>query len=61
MIETIGLILLLIAGTFVFIGDHFSIVEIEKENRRFWLKALAVISVILGIFFWIVLRFWVRV
>ena len=58
MVETIGLLLLSVGGTFVWIYENFRYVEIDKEDRRFWLKALALLSVIFGIFLWFILLFW---
>lgn len=58
MLETRGLILLLVLATFIWLYDHFFSMPVEKEDRLYWIKALAIASVVVGIFFWFILMFW---
>jgi len=58
MLETLGTIAFLIIATFLWLWGELSGIEVEKENRRFWSKALALVAVVVGISFWFILRFW---
>jgi hypothetical protein len=59
MIENVVLLLSLIGATFLWIYDAIFSAGVEKEDRRFWMKATAICSVLLAVFFWFILRYWV--
>jgi hypothetical protein len=58
MLETLGTIVFLVIASFLWLWSEASGIEVEKEHRRYWLKMLALVAVVVGISFWFILRFW---
>ena len=58
MTESVPLLLAVIAIVFVGLHDGFSYFFEEKEHRRYWMKWWLALSVLLGLFFWLVLMIW---
>lgn len=58
MIENVALLLFLIVASFLWIYEAIFAADVEKENRRFWIKAIAVISVVGGVFLWVIVKYW---
>ena len=58
MIESAWLLIVIIVmvlfGSYEFASFFFD----EKKHRAFWIKWWIVVSIMIGIFFWIILQFW---
>jgi len=58
MIRSIGLLIVIIV---MVLFASFEVAQFflgEKKHRAFWLKWWAILSVLIGVFFWVILMFW---
>jgi predicted membrane protein len=57
-LKSIGLLVIIIIG--VFVGTYEVALFFLQENkyRKFWLKVWLMLSIVIGIFFWVILIFW---
>lgn len=58
MVKSLGLLLLIIGGIFVGTYEIAHFFLKESEHRKFWLKVWLTLSVIFGLFFWLILSYW---
>jgi hypothetical protein len=58
IIKSISLLVIIVAGTILGLYEAFSFLFIEKENRKFWIKACVIIGAVVGLIFWVILIGW---
>lgn len=57
-IKLFGLLLIIIVGVFIWLGEIFGFSVFKNKDRWFWLKIWLTLSVIIGVLFWVILIFW---
>lgn len=56
----VGILIIIIVGTFLWLGDFFDFFIFKGKDRWYWLRLWVTISIIFGILFWIILIFFVN-